>query len=280
MKSEELVTLAVYEYARSCPWVSTLWQGWLNSFIPTCRTVNLDQPTVIYDQQRKVRLGDVFRKEYPAGIPAWPRDATADLMVYSLPAYLREIAIEALVFCVPSFPKPWSELPKRERDAALQLLRRPSSLLFRDAKEPPEPGDHVFKVAIDIDQAAPGDIRRSFQTWLAEKLRDYERKNPGSKETRHPVNPGRSASPPYETLRWLGAYRFQMAGFRYKDAWAEVERRQKALPDPPSGRFPKLPTYDDASSWFRAVGRAKRRMVETFTPLRGEFVPSALLRFR
>ena len=280
VKSLELPAVTIYEYARSCPKVFRKWMKWLNSSVPTCREIEMEELTFTYDEQNRVRVRDVFRQEYPCGIPAWPRDATASLLVGSVPALFRDLAIEPLVFCTPSFPKPWAELPLHERESVLALLGRPQPRPVRDAKDKPDPGEHIFKLAIDIDLATPTDIQKGFKVWLKQKLIEFEKQNPTMTLAHRKANIGRQAAPLYEALTWLGAYRFQLAELSYKDAYPEVQRRWKdpQHKDPASGRFPKLPVFDVEDGWYKAIARAKDHMDNLFIPSGETFVRSIFLR--
>lgn len=278
MKAAELPVVAVYEYARTCPWISKSWKAWLNSTIPTCETVELDEPTVVPNDKKRVRVSTVFRDQYPSGIPVVPEEATAELLRSSLPSYLRQVRLDTLVFCTPSFPKRWSELPAGERVAARKLLARPNAVPVRDAKEQPEPLECQFKLAIDIDLATPQEIKRAFGIWLKKKLLEHKKQNPASSIFVKNFTPGRSAAPRFEVLRWLGAYRLKKAGLSYKDAIEEVERLQMETQDSTSGRFAKLPNVASEDVFSRDAGKARKLTELLETPSKAKFVPSGIFR--
>lgn len=144
----------------------------------------------------------------------------------------------------------------------------------------PEPGEHTFKLSIDIDLATPTDIQKAFKVWLYKKLIEFKEQHPGVKLPQEKANIGRSAAPQFEALTWLGAYRLKGSGLSYKDAYPEVKRRRKAPEhkDPTCGRFAKLPDFEEESAWYKAVGKAKNRLEQLFTPSGDMFVRSVFLR--
>jgi len=276
--------ITIYEYARSCGKIHKCWTKWLNSLIPTSEVVELDEPTIVYNEKVKVRVSDVFRSEYPSGIPVWPRDALANSLVRSLPSLLREVGLAPLVACLPSFSLPWANLPEEERETAMRLLKRRAAVPFRDASKQVDPFEPVYRVAIDVDLASPSQIVDAFKVWLKDKQEPFKPVNPYLITPSKPnpylgpsipriANLGGSVARPYEKLRWLAAYRFMRNG-SYKQAIGQMDALTKIPAKKPSKEFLRLPYYEDQNDFSRAAGKAKHLMDEMATPAKGIFIPS------
>ena len=285
IRPEEFSAAWVYEYARSCPWVTALWTNWLGSTIPTYKELDLglEEPALVRGGHQQV-VREVLRGQYPLGIPIDPTrwDLTAERLSWSFPSLLRQIGLDQVLLRVPAFPTPWFRLKPKERQPVLQMAlpaaERPA---FRDdvLDEFPDEASlypqFSFAVTIDFTQSVQ-EIEAQFSRWLRFKRAALRAKGlvPGRME-----NAGRAAGPRYEVLTWLGAYRFTAAGVSFKDARAEVQNPKKSCALPP-GSFPSLPLYKTAQGWSRHAGKAKRFMTQLFLPSDPHFNPPASVKLK
>jgi hypothetical protein len=273
---EEFPLIAVYQYASNCPWVTALWSKWLDSQIPAVRVVQLDVPTVVFDDKKTRRLGDVLRKYYPASVSCWPDDITAAHIWHSFPEFLRIVGLDNLLLRTPSFPKPWGKLPDRERKAALFLSTPVRNTYFTEVNENTSPAEHVYKVTMNLD-ASPDLIRAAFHRWLRIKCLEHGKQQEAltrqtEKERGYKIKKRPDWNPPYEVLRWLSAYRLKTAGFTYKGVIEEARRRLTAVPVPDNlVDYPALPTYKTVQTCCKAVRKAQRLMGFMFIPSPGPF---------
>jgi hypothetical protein len=266
VRPEELHVATVYEYARSCPWIRTIWEPWLNEPASIPASNRRTQSKI-----RRRRIRDIIRTHLDSPTPIWDR-ATDEARAVALrcPSILEEASLDYLVYCTPSFPATWAELPVEEQTAALSLL--PGSLsLFRDAEKPTWAAPNTYSIAVEI-KADIVAIRAAADLWLARKKQEHEdayrkRAKVGASisTAKKTWNPGRAAAPRREALTWLGAYRFKEAGISLTDASLEINRRQAQLKDPSCKKFPKLcsPNMDD-SLWRRYYRKAQWLMVAMF----------------
>jgi hypothetical protein len=253
----------VYEYARSCPWIRTIWEPWLNSIL----TNNGHKQS----KTRPRRIRDIIRSNLDSSTPIWDRATDeARSVALSCPSVLEEATLDYLVYCTPSFPTIWAELPVEEQTAALSLL--PGSLApFRDVGKPAWAARTIYSIAIEIDTDILK-IRGAADRWLARKKHEWESVHRKSSTAlasistaRSNWNPGRAAAPRREALTWLGAYRFQEADISLTDASCEINRRQAQLKDPSIKKFPKLCSASmDDSLWRRYNRKAQWLMVAMF----------------
>jgi len=276
---KEFPLIAVYQYASNCPWVTALWSKWLDSQIPAVRVIQLDVPTVVFDEKKARRLGDVLRKDYPAGLSWRPDDITAAHIWDSFPVFLRRVGLHNLLLRTPSFPKPWGKLPDRERKAALFLLAPVRDACFEEVNENTSPAAHVYKVTMNLD-ANPDLIRDAFHRWFTIKRLEHRKQQEAfnrqaEKELGCKLKTIRDWNPPYEILRWLSAYRLKTAGFTYKGVIEEARRRLTAPPVPDNlVDYPALPTYKNPQTCCKAVKKAQRLMGFLFIPSRDPFASS------
>jgi hypothetical protein len=265
--------IVVYEYARSCPWVRPIWENWLNE----------EFQVLASDGRAKSRppgcIRDAIQRHFDSPVPVWEGDGVeAKTLMFRLPSVLAQACLDYLVWCTPSFPVRWDQLPEDEKSAALSLCpdSRPP---FRDLARPLWSADSKFTVAVDLGVDFK-ELRDAADRWLTAKKDAYQKERrrmdespDNSAKRKNPHNPGRAAAPRLEALSFLGAYRLFEAGItKVDDAIRIMDDRVKERKDPSSERFPVLrtPEMDDAL-WKRWYRNAQRTMVgmfkgRTFTP--------------
>ena len=274
VKPEELHAVTVYEYARSCPWVRTTWEPWLEKTIPAFTSdVSVEPPL-----PRRIR--DAISAYFDSTIPIWDSSRPeAKEVMYRFPKVLMKASLKYLVCCTPAFPARWSDLPDDQRMAALSLVLD-SLPPFRDAARP---AWRTFTVAVDLD-ADLKKLRNAADRWLATKklARDQERRSKELEEQPKRAgkssSPGQSATPRPEPLSWLGSYRFHLVGVNsLADAKQDMDRRTEEMPDPTGKKYPKLYTQEiDETLWARWNRKAQREMVAMFKG-RGAMPPGCML---
>lgn len=276
VKPSELEVMAVYEYARSCPWVWSYWEPWLKEKLSVSTSTGNSK-----GESKTVRA--IIRKYLNADVPVWEAPgADAKSVISRIPAVITRSSLKYLVCCVPSFPARWDDLPDIEKTAALSLV--PGSLpVFRTAAKPAWSTKLKATIAIEID-ADFKKIRKVAEHWLACQREAYEaecrrlRKSMRAEEKRRKLNPGRSAVKRREALSWLGAWRLHQAGFEdFDDAVDVMDEWLDITPKPTEKHYPVpyTPEMDDYL-WNRWNTKAEGVMVAMFFQ-RNSMPPNCLL---
>jgi len=266
VKRSELEVIAVYEYARSCPWVRWHWEDWLRGPEPVLNSSGVDCD----DWTKPFR--DVLVKRFKSKVPIWD-EGTAEAKYFM--ARFSQVLLKAnlkYLFCsVPAFPLRWTQLPSEQKTAALRLL--PGALpLFRDAAKPNWASDMTFTVEVDLAEDIKK-IRKDADRWLVVKKDEYDsaRRRSGKppedpRQQWKTANPGGAAKACWVALSQLGAYRLHQAGYDdFNDAVKVMNDRITEQKNPKGNQYPQLYTAEmDQAHWDRWYSETEQRMVGMF----------------
>lgn len=264
--------IGIYEYARSCPWVAPLWENWLKEAFT---------PISWEKRQQAVKnwtVRDAIRTEFDSDRPVWELGTDeARALMFRMPAILTQAWLSELVFCTPSFPACWSDLPVEEKRAALSLdLGSGSSI--REVLYPFWSSESRLTVDIDFDRDYEV-LRRDVEKWLCRKKGAFDRRRAAFGLT--PLikkNRGRAHAPRKEALAFLGAFRFDRAGLKFSDAEQTINDWLEEEPSTKKTGYPRPWTKGmRLGLWKKWIKNAESIMVSMFRLRTEQFSPPGIL---
>ena len=272
VRVEELFTVILYEYTRSCPRVLGIIKNWHGQKVNYRELLRLDCPRETKPLLKALKKIKGATNAHAVEIAYDPATTGTDANAKSLllthlwfmgPQDEASLLGQSIATTFGSLDHPWEHL--RATRGSHHFTRRlfnfsPRTAIMDDLgsqdtwqhivmEQPGVKAEHLL-----VDWSLPRkQLVEAFRCWVQDR-------HPGiPPEGRRP--PGRK--PRWEFLKWLAAYRLHENGYNHNEAQELVRSRLRmaTVDDAPD----VLPVYEDAPAWGKAVARARAELSGDFT---------------
>lgn len=265
----------IYEYARSCPKIITIFQAWHQTkltFTSIDRELRKWNGCSVEEVLKKILApqGD------PSALPIEVRDSVIAGPDYEAPyldhifylnpmfpvPFLKSADIDGKILMIDQFDPLVPKTPGfRTLEKMLDFLKRypntgainrweSSEFVARQYKL----GIRKYEIILDL-RISKNQIKQEFAKWIDE-LEDSEIE-------KFPVKKGKAASLPWFKLKELSAFRLSSAGYSYTQAYNILERIAPKRGEEIGHKI--LPMYESQGAWSDAVNAARERIEKFFS---------------
>ncbi len=272
VRDEELFTVILYEYTRSCHRVSTTIEDWHSQKVNYRELLRLDCPDETKPLLRALKKikgatnADAVEIAYDPATTDIDADAKSLFLTHLWFVGPRDEASllgKSIATTFGNLDHPWEQLRAMHGNHYFKgrLFTFSPRAAIMDDLGPQHTWQHIVMEQsgvraehLLVDWSLPSkQLVEAFRCWVQDR-------HPGiPPEVRRP----RGRKPRWEYLKWLAAYRLHQSGYNHKEAQALVKSHTKTTNL--NHAHDVLPVYRDAAAWGRAVARARTELEGDFT---------------
>lgn len=266
VREEELMTVLLYEYIRSCPRVRAAIGKWQEEPVDLKQLQELDfhgETKMIRSRLRRLPKATNAHAVNVAYDPSFQTDdgAAANLFLTHLKLLTSKSYFpdggRSIALTFTNFDQPWSQLRSMRGDQYLRVRLLPAASRSGGVMGDLGPTSTYQEIlalepsvqheGILIDWNVPlDDLTSSFREW-AKRRQAFAASQTGRL-------PGRRAQ--WERLKWLAAFRIHNAGYNFAAACELISHRQLTCKVAATSGA-ALPIYGNSASWGKVVSKVR-----------------------